>query len=168
MVYLCIMKTVYIIRHAKSDWSIAGQTDIDRALNARGYNDAHNVGKVMKSKGQTPQLIISSPAIRALTTALIVSEELGYPKSQIRIEPLLYDTDVQEYEKVLKSLSNSAGSVVIFGHNPVVSDLSSFWAGKLVDMPTCAVVQFRILTDKWSQLSKENVEFVDLLVPKMI
>lgn len=162
------MKTVYIIRHAKSDWSIDGQTDIDRALNARGYNDAHNVGKVMKSKDQIPQLIISSPAIRALTTALIVSEELGYPKSQIRIEPLLYDTDAQDYEKVLKSLSNSAGSVAIFGHNPVVSDLSSFWAGKLVDMPTCAVVQFRVLTDKWSQLSKENVEFVDLLVPKLI
>ena len=140
------MKTVYIIRHAKSDWSIDGQTDIDRALNARGYNDAHNVGKAMKGKGQVPQVIISSPAIRAL----------------------LYDTDAHEYEKVLKSISNSAGSVAIFGHNPVVSDLSSFWAGKLVDMPTCAVVQFRVLTDKWSHLSKENVQFVDLLVPKMI
>ena len=168
MVYLCFMKTVYIIRHAKSDWSIDGQTDIDRALNARGYNDAHNVGKAMKGKGQVPQVIISSPAIRALTTALILAEEIGYPKSEIRIEPLLYDTDAHEYEKVLKSISNSAGSVAIFGHNPVVSDLSSFWARKLINMPTCAVVQFRVLTDKWSQLSKENVEFVELLVPKMI
>ena len=54
------MKTVYIIRHAKSDWSIDGQTDIDRALNARGYNDAHNVGKAMKGKGQVPQVALPS------------------------------------------------------------------------------------------------------------
>ena len=162
------MKIVYIIRHAKSDWSIDGQKDIDRPLSARGYNDAHNVGKVMKGKGQIPQIIIRSPAIRALTTALILAEELGYPKSEIRIAPLLYDTDTHEYERVLGSLDDSFESVAIFGHNPIVSDLSSFWARKLINMPTCAVVQFRVLTDKWSQLSKENVEFVELLVPKMI
>lgn len=168
MAYLRQMKTVYIIRHAKSDWSIDGQADIDRALNARGYNDAHHVGKTMKGKGQIPQLIISSSAIRALTTALIIAEELVYPKSEIRIEPLLYDTDAHAYEKVLKSLSDSIESVAIFGHNPIVSDLSSFWAKKLIEMPTCAVVQFRFLSAKWANLSKENVEFIDLLAPKMI
>lgn len=168
MLYLSFMKTIYIIRHAKSDWSIEGLTDIDRALNARGYNDAHNVGKTMKMKGNIPQLIISSPAIRALTTAMIISEELAFPKSKVIIDPILYDTNTNDYLKVLQSISDDISSVAIFGHNPTVSDLSSFWAGKLIDMPTCAVVQFQVLSAKWSLLSKGNVNFIEMMSPKMI
>ena len=162
------MKMLYIIRHAKSDWSIDGQADIDRSLNSRGYNDAHNIGKSMKSKGHLPKLIISSPAIRALSTALIIAEELAYPKSEIKIDSTLYDTSILEYIKAILSVEDEFESVAIFGHNPIVSDLSSNWAGKLIDMPTCAVVRFSVLSDKWSHVTKENIEFIEMLYPKMI
>ncbi len=164
--YLCTMKMIYIVRHAKSDWSIEGMADIDRPLNERGYTDAHKIGKVLKSKGHIPQAMISSPAIRALSTALIIAEELEFPKQKLLIEPLFYDTSKLDYLKILKSLNDDIQSVAIYGHNPIVSDLSSFLTVKTIEMPTCAVVQLQISVDKWSMLSHENVVLLQILSPK--
>ncbi|MFZ7115038.1 MAG: SixA phosphatase family protein [Bacteroidota bacterium] len=162
------MKDVFIIRHAKSDWSIDGLVDIDRALNARGYNDAHNVGTCLRKKGHIPQMIISSPAVRALTTALIFSDELSFSKSNIRIEPDLYETGWKDYMAIINSLPEAISSVFIFGHNPIVSDLSSHLSGRVLEMPTCAVARFSLSEGKWNSLSVENIEFIEMLTPKTI
>ncbi|MBK6400268.1 MAG: histidine phosphatase family protein [Bacteroidetes bacterium] len=162
------MKIVYIIRHAKSDWSIEGQGDIDRPLNARGYKDAHNMGLYFKKKNFIPQAIISSPAIRALTTALIISEELLFPKNRVQIEASLYESGIDEYLDILKSLPEEVGSVGIFGHNPIVSDLSSSLSGQAIEMPTCAVARFSLEGDKWNSLSRESIKFLEMITPKTI
>lgn len=122
----------------------------------------------MKLKGYSPEVMISSPAIRALSTGLIIAEELMFPKSEIRIEPRLYETGVDEYLKVIKQVDEGINSVAIFGHNPIVSDLASHWAGQLIEMPTCAVVRIKFLNHKWSNISRENVEFAEIMTPKMI
>lgn len=162
------MKNLFIIRHAKSDWSIDGLADIDRPLNTRGYRDAHAIGKILKEKNWNPDAMISSPAIRALSTCLIISEELQFLKSGIRIEPALYESNLQKYIDVLKTVDEASNSVAFFGHNPIVSDLCSFFAKKLIDMPTCSVVQFQVSSSKWAEASHESVSFVDLISPKMI
>lgn len=162
------MKELYIVRHAKSDWSIEGLTDIDRALNARGYNDAHKVGSYLRSQGLIPQLMISSPAIRALTTSLIFSDELSFPKNIIKIEPDLYETGWKDYMAIINSLPEAISSVFIFGHNPIVSDLSSHLSGRVLEMPTCAVAHFSLSEGKWNSLSVENIEFIEMLTPKTI
>ena len=162
------MKDFYIIRHAKSDWSIEGQADIDRPLNARGYIDAHNMGKYFFQKNFRPDAMISSPAIRALTTALIISDEISFPKDLIMIVPELYETGEDQYFKAIMSLPGQIQSAAIFGHNPIVSDLSSSLSGKPIDMPTCAVARFSLRVDNWNKLSRENIEFLEMITPKSI
>ncbi len=162
------MKDFYIIRHAKSDWSIEGQADIDRPLNARGYNDAHNMGKYFFQKNFRPDAMISSPAIRALTTALIISDEISFPKDLIMIVPELYETGEDQYLKAIMSMPEQTKSVAIFGHNPIVSELSSSLSGQIIDMQTCAVARFSLMSDNWKKLSKENIKFHELITPKSI
>ena len=162
------MKTITIIRHAKSDWSMEGQSDIDRSLNERGYSDAHNIGKLLKQKVLIPQVMISSPAIRALSTALIISDEISFPKKNIRIEPDLYETGISEYLKVLKAIDKDIDSIAIFGHNPVISDLSSYLSGKAIEMPTCSVVRFCLLSGTWNSLSPNQIEYIEMFSPKTI
>ena len=160
------MKTIYIIRHAKSDWSIEGQSDIDRPLNARGYNDAHSIGKHFFQNGFKPQAMISSPAIRALTTALIISDEISFSKNLIMIDPELFETGEEEYLKAIMNLPKQVESIAIFGHNPIVSDLASSLSGQTVDMPTCAVARFSLMSDNWKKISRENIKFLEMITPK--
>ena len=162
------MKELCIVRHAKSDWSIEGLPDIERALNARGYNDAHTIGKYLRQQGLVPQVMISSPAIRTLSTALIFSDELSFSKAKIKIDPDLYETGWKDYLTIIRSISEDVNSICIFGHNPIVSDLSSHLSGRALEMPTCAVARFSLSDNDWSSLSIENIKFIEMITPKTI
>ena len=91
------MKTLFLVRHAKSSWTQLHLPDIDRPLNERGYNDAHLVSKTMLHKTKLPDQMISSSAVRAMTTALIFARTFAYPEEKIQIESQLYETTVQDY-----------------------------------------------------------------------
>ena len=162
------MKELYLIRHAKSDWSIDGLADIDRALNSRGYNDAHAVGKYLRSNGIFPQTMITSPAIRALSTALIISQEISFPKQKIFIEPKLYETGLKEHLAVIRAVKKETSSVFLFGHNPVLSELCNYLSAGNSEMPTCAIARFTILDDNWNKLSNDKAEFIEMITPKTI
>lgn len=134
------MKTLYLVRHAKSDWNHDGLADIDRPLNARGYRDANTMSRLLKEKKIVPSLIISSPAIRAISTALIFSRNLGYNTSNLLIKPDLYDSTLKQYLNVIKQVDNHYQSIMLFGHNPVISNVVNSFECAINDtMSTCAI-----------------------------
>src|SRR4051812_22854209 len=116
------MKIIYLIRHAKSSWDLNDLPDIDRSLNERGFRDAHLMGGKLSEKGVNPDLIISSPAVRAITTALIIARKIHYPEDKIILRKSLYETSSAEYLKEIAQLKESINSVMLFGHNPIITE----------------------------------------------
>jgi phosphohistidine phosphatase len=163
------VKNLYLARHAKSDWSIEGISDIDRPLNQRGYSDAHRVGAHLKSRLDGPILFISSPAVRAITTSLIIAREINYDPATIRIDKELYEAAMEVYWKMLPALDDKFDSVFIFGHNPTTSDvLIKLTGARINELPTCAVVQIQIKTDSWSEILKSKNEVLMQLFPSTL
>lgn len=148
------MKTLYLVRHAKSSWSLPELPDIDRPLNERGYHDAHLIGKKLHQQIKTPELMISSPAVRALTTALIFSRALGYPEENILIRSGLYETGLEDYFKVIAAVPESVGSLMLYAHNYTISEMAPRLLGAPFDeMSTCAVLSIDFAVDKWEDIA---------------
>lgn len=160
------MKKLFLVRHAKSDWSIDDQRDIDRSLNPRGYKDAHAIGEYIKSNYGAPQLMVASPAVRTMTTALIFSDEVGYDKTKIKVVQSLYESTSVDYLNCIKATPNEIDSLMIIGHNPVLSDLCMGFTRTIIDLPTCALVVFEFQIDEWENISKENCKLIEVKSPK--
>lgn len=135
------MKTLYIIRHAKSDWAEAGIHDIERPLAKRGLRDAPVMAAVLQKRGPAPEIMVTSPAIRAFTTCRIFCEHLGYDTQNIVIQPELYFGSITVIEKMLQAAFTETDVVAVFGHNPTFSELAHYFAPAFGgEMPTCAIV----------------------------
>lgn len=135
------MKTLYIIRHAKSDWAEAGLHDIERPLANRGLRDAPIMAGVLKKRGKIPEIMVTSPALRAFTTCRIFCEQLEYDTANIVIQPELYFGEISLIEKMLQAAFTETDTVAIFGHNPTFSELANHFAPEFGgEMPTCAIV----------------------------
>ena len=119
------MKTLYVIRHAKSSWDLPGLPDFDRPLNERGKRDAPRMGKRLKEKRIVPDLMLSSPAKRALSTCKRIAEALGYSPDKIKTERSLYHADEDEILSVIKSVSDKHDVLMVFGHNPGLTDFTN-------------------------------------------
>jgi phosphohistidine phosphatase len=159
------MKKLFIVRHAKSDWNIDNQNDIDRSLNARGYVDAHEMGKNFFIKFGKADLIVSSPAIRAMSTALIFCDEMHYDKSKIQIQSNLYESTTADYLNCIKNIHSSTNQLMIIGHNPVINDLCMSFTRKIIDLPPCAIVTFEMINNEWSAISKDNLSLLSVDMP---
>lgn len=158
------MKTLYLIRHAKSDWDNPLLRDIERPLNNRGYADANTMSLRLK----TPDLIISSPAVRALSTALIFARQLNYEANNIHIKQTLYDTSVKDYLSVIKQIPDSIQTAFLFAHNPIISDTASALSkeGLPAEMPTCAIAGISFSVDAWSSIKQKSGELFLFDYPK--
>ena len=135
------MKRLYLIRHAKSSWNEPDLADIDRPLNKRGKRDAPFMGKRLKEGHRVnPDIIISSPAKRALRTAKIIAKEINYPKEKIEIKDSLYGSGVEAMLNVIQYLDDSLNEVMLFGHNPDLTSLANYLSNHEVDnIPTCGI-----------------------------
>ena len=163
------MLTLYIVRHAKSDWANAHISDIDRPLNERGYRDATAMSILLKTQNIRPDLILSSPAVRALSTALIFSRTLNYDSNKIQIHKTLYNTDEENYLSIIEESAGKSNSIMIFGHNPVVSSLANKLSGVInEEMPTCSIIGIKFKTDKWEEIVKKESELILFDFPKKI
>lgn len=161
------MKTLYLIRHAKSDWSIGHLSDIDRPLNERGYSDAHTMSFIIKEKKIIPDLIISSPAVRAISTALIFCRSLNYDPKSILINKNLYDTSAKEYIQAISKIDNKHGIVFLFGHNPTITNTANALTNAMTEeMPTCAIAGIQSDVSDWDVFSKKNNGLVYFDIPK--
>ena len=144
------MKTLLILRHAKSSWKDAGLLDHDRPLNKRGKRDAPRVGRLILQQGLVPDLIISSTAKRARSTAKRVAKACGYG-GEIRSTPQLYHAPAGIYIEVLNYLSDDYSRVMVIGHNPGMEELVARLA-RSCTMPTAALANVSLPIDKWSEL----------------
>jgi phosphohistidine phosphatase len=112
------VKTLYVIRHAKSSWDAMNVDDFERPLNERGKRDAPRMGKRLKEKDIHPDLMLASPAKRALSTCKRIAKLLGYPKDNIKADRRLYHPDEETILSIVKGLKIKCEHVMLFTHNP--------------------------------------------------
>jgi phosphohistidine phosphatase len=162
------MKRLYIIRHAKSSWKEADIRDLDRPLNKRGEHDAPLMGKLLRDRGVLPDLIVSSPANRARTTARIIANEVGFAAEGIVLESTIYEAYLEDLVSIVQSLPNRANTVFLFGHNPALTYLANhFNTGELImNVPTCGVCGIETSADDWSKIHPSNSSLVSFDYPK--
>lgn len=147
------MKTLYIVRHAKSSWEYEGIKDIDRPLKERGIQDAYLISEVLSKKIDTPSVFVSSCANRALHTAMIFSYVFNYPLAYLKISKSLYSFSDGYLIKTVKALDNSFNSAIIFSHDHGISDFVNQYGDKKIDhVPTCGVVGITFNTDHWKNI----------------
>jgi phosphohistidine phosphatase len=161
------MKILTLIRHAKSSWDDSALPDKDRPLNKRGLRDAPAMGKRLAKHGVRPDLILSSPATRALTTAEAIAEQIGYPSQAIVVNDRLYISSAGELLAVVRKLDNALERVMLFGHNPGLTDLADQLSSDKIDnIPTCGVVQLTFDIDAWTSIGTDKAAHVEVDSPR--
>jgi phosphohistidine phosphatase len=148
------MKTLFLVRHAKSNKDDPTLADRDRPLAERGRKEAPEMGKRLAKRKVKPDLLVSSPALRALTTAQLVADEIGCKRKEIVADDRLYESSVEGLLAVIRALDKKVDCVMLFGHNPEFTDLAHRLSSDIVAMPTCAVAEFRFDTKKWSDVGE--------------
>jgi phosphohistidine phosphatase len=147
------VKQLLILRHAKSSWADASIDDWHRPLNDRGRRDAPRVGEWLREQSLIPDLIVTSDAVRALTTAQAAAGAAGYARD-IVLEPSLYHAGPADVIAVLNGMRDQAAqTVMIVGHNPGLEDLLRQLTGEYHGLPTTALVQLELPIDSWSELA---------------
>lgn len=147
------MKTLYLVRHAKSSWKEADVPDMDRPLKGRGIRDAYNTSEWLYKQEVQPDYLISSPATRALHTALIFCKSLNYAYSDIKIVKSIYEASTQQMLKVVQGIDDKYSRVFLFGHNPTITDFVNLCIDHRIDnVPTTGVACLEFSSDSWSKI----------------
>jgi phosphohistidine phosphatase len=161
------MKTLTLIRHAKSSWKDRKLGDRDRPLNKRGESDAPEMGKRILAAGIRPSLIISSPAVRALATARIVAVEIGYPLEFLQREDGLYLASLDKLVDVIAAQDPGFNHLMLVGHNPGLTDLANYLSPGLTNnVPTAGVVSVEFDRDDWLLYERPETRLVTFDYPK--
>jgi phosphohistidine phosphatase len=163
------MKRIILVRHAKSDWGEHNVDDHDRPLNSRGKKDAPLMAKQVFSNTACPDLIITSSALRAVTTAKIFAKECNYPESKIDVRKELYSASWQSCVNIINAISDAdCRSVMIFGHNPFITELADrLTRQSFGNLPTCGVVAIDSNVASWAEISTGLGKLAFFEYPKM-
>ena len=149
------MKTLYIVRHAKSSWEYEGIEDIDRPLKKRGIKDAHLMSKILSTKIIRPDVFLSSSANRALHTAIIFCENFEYPLSNLKIRRQLYSFSDGYLVKMVKALDDGFSTAIIFSHDHGINTFVNKFGNKpLAHVPTCGVIGIQFEEKHWKNIKK--------------
>jgi phosphohistidine phosphatase len=148
------MKSVLILRHAKSSWKDPDLPEHDRPLNKRGKRDAPLMGRLLKREDLVPEIMISSTAIRARSTAEAVAKASGH-KGEIILNKSLYAAGPEAYLGVMHDLSDEYIRVLIIGHNPGLEELVEMLTGEIHLMPTCSLAHLKFRVGKWSVIDNK-------------
>ena len=161
------MKTLTILRHAKSSWDHPELTDHDRPLNKRGERDAPVMGDRLMAAGIRPSLIVSSTAVRAWTTAKIVAKQISYPLEFLQRERDLYHAGVNGLLDVIARQDDGFNSIVVVGHNPGMTDFAnSLVPGLTSNVPTAGFVAVSIDSDDWNLRERGDCKLIEYNYPK--
>jgi phosphohistidine phosphatase len=147
------MKNIIFVRHAKSSWKDLSLADEDRPLNGRGKQDAPVMGMRLKERDIHPEILLSSTAKRARSTAKKIAKGIGFPKSSIQLESGLYHAGTSEILRIVHRLPNDSHQVMLFGHNPgftgCVNDLSG---SSIYNIPTCGIASINFDVENWDEV----------------
>lgn len=161
------MKTLILVRHAKSSWNEAGLSDIERPLNERGKKDAPEMAARLRKKGLTIDKLVSSPAERAFRTARIFAKEFEIKKDEIQVEKILYGAIPSRFEQVISSLKDKWNTVLFFSHNPGITDFANKLTNVHTDnIPTCGIFAVQANVDSWNDFAKAEKSFLFYDYPK--
>ena len=162
------MKRLTLVRHAKSDWSLPGQNDWDRPLNKRGQRDAPEMARRLRSRRLKPDLILSSPAVRALTTATVMARELKVPAAHVLQDERLYLASPADLLAVVRERGGEAKHLMVVGHNPGMTECANeLSAGDRIDnLPTCGVFTAQFNIAEWSDLESGSGQDAEFDYPK--
>ena len=162
------MKTLTLVRHAKSSWKDSSLSDRNRPLNKRGKRDAPDMGRRIAAAGIRPSLIISSPATRAWTTAKIIADEIGYPREFLQRDKTLYLASVDDILDVIAAQDVGFNSLMLVGHNPGFTAFANYLVPGLTNnVPTAGVVSVELHSDDWSLYDRPDAELLVYDFPKI-
>ncbi len=161
------MKTLILVRHAKSSWDAVGMDDFDRPLNERGKTDGPVMAKRLKDKKIEINVLISSPAKRAHKTAKYFAAEFDFGKKEIQLIDKLYGASVAAFLEVVTAINDKHKTAIIFSHNPGITEFANTLTCVHIDnMPTCGIFALQANTGKWADFLKSEKSFVFFDYPK--
>jgi phosphohistidine phosphatase len=161
------MKTLIIIRHGKSSWAYPDLEDFYRPLKPRGINDAFAIGEDLVRRDIFPDLILSSPAIRAMNTAIIIARKLDFPLQRIRANESIYEASTYHLFNLISNVEDSTDTLMVFGHNPSFTSLvNQLQDEPLYNLPTCGVFAIELPIQSWTEIGKATGKKVLSIFPK--
>lgn len=163
------MKKLYLCRHAKSSWKNVRLSDFDRPLNNRGEKSVIKMGKYLRNNNTKPDYIVSSPALRAYTTAKGIAEKLNYDLSNIETNERIYGASVFDLIDIIQNFCDDYKEVMLFGHNPTITYTANELANtNIANVPTCGVATILFDLDNWSEVNMHNGDLLSFDYPKNI
>ena len=161
------MKTLLLVRHAKSGWDDPSLADFDRTLTQRGKSDAKMMAERIKEQSIDIDSFVSSPAKRAKKTAKIFMNELKKNVEEMLLIPDLYEASVNNFYTTIENLEDTKNVVAVFAHNPGITEfVNSLHCSPVYNMPTCAVFALKIKTNQWKDLRVAEKQFLFFDYPK--
>ena len=161
------MKYLFLTRHAKSSWGNPGLADIDRPLNERGKKAAPFMGKLIVDKGEKPDLLISSPANRALSTAKAFGGAMGLVENDIIIDRTIYGAGAQQLLELVQDQDDLYKSIMLFGHNPTFTSFVNLLTGNnIMNVVTCGVIRIDFEFSSWTNIDFGSGRLVYYEYPK--
>lgn len=154
------MKTLYILRHAQKNMSSPDQYDYDIELSEQGLKDSEAIGEKLKEKGVKPDLIVSSPAIRARTTAEIVAKKIGFRKN-VMYNEVIYQAFLNEIVESITYTFDNIDTMMIVGHNPSLTALAISFAGYKEELKMANALRIDFDCDSWTSIDKSNAKLVE-------
>ncbi len=161
------MRTLFLIRHAKSSWEHPGIRDFDRPLNERGLYEAPLMAQILVKEGIRPDLLVSSTAKRAWSTALVFAGAFGIKDDQVQRELDIYEAEPMDILRLISQLPDSTQTVFLFGHNMTMTDVANrFSAQEIANVPTCGIVCIESAVDSWTAFDESNASVKKVFFPK--
>ena len=161
------MKTLLLIRHAKSSWDNITLSDFDRPLNDRGKKEAPQMAERIKDKKMKIDLFVSSPAKRAKKTAKIFMKIYDESKKNLLLIPALYEASLLNFYDTLEIIDDKYDSIALFSHNPGITEFAnSLTDYKIDNIPTCGVFAVSIQIKKWSEFRNAGKQLLFFDFPK--
>jgi phosphohistidine phosphatase len=153
------LKILHVVRHAKSAWDNDGIADIDRTLKSKGIRNAYEISRKLKLNQLVPDKILTSPANRALHTAVIFARVFEYPLDELEISNILYESSANKIVDLIRKQKDEYQSLMIFGHNPDFTDLVNIFIKSPIDIiPTSGVVTLKFNSLGWKGIDRNNFE----------
>lgn len=163
------MKSLYLLRHAKSSWSDATLDDRQRPLNQRGLNDAPEMGRRLRARDECFDQVLTSPAERAHTTAELFCENCGFPPERIVVEEALYFLGRGSIEELIRQQDDAIESLMLVFHNPDITSLANALGDngvRIDNVPTCGLLRWRCDINRWQDWSRSDARFDYFDYPK--
>jgi len=160
-------RILFLVRHAKSSWKDLSLADHDRPLNKRGVKNAPLMGQRLARMTHRPEIVISSSALRALTTAKTLAPYVGIDEEDVVVDPDLYHAGSRDIMRIVAGLNDRYQNVMVVGHNPGITQLANQLGGEpIANVPTCGMVVIRFETNQWAAVSSAPSTLLEFDYPK--